>query len=94
MRSVKDTLIATKQFVETHEWIQGQLTNHNGGYCLLGVLDEVEPDGQRLPVYRFLCEHLQVSDGGVSIWNDKFGRTKQDVLDMLDKAIEASEKAP
>jgi hypothetical protein len=35
-----------------------------------------------------LCEHLQTPVGDLSSWNDAPGRTKDEVLAVLDQAIE------
>jgi hypothetical protein len=89
MKTIKETLVDMKQFLQDHNWIQKRLEDNKGGYCLLGALCNVESeDYPSSATYKFLCEHLQTPVGDLSSWNDAPGRTKDEVLAVLDQAIE------
>lgn len=101
-----DALKATRDWVADHEWIQGDWcrvlgTGPDGevfGYCLLGSVQKVttEYPGGYMRVRDALSEYLGSLYGwwsSVADWNDREGRTKDEVLVLLDELITEKEKA-
>lgn len=91
-KTVKDILIDTKKFLLSKEWHQGSYSNSSKtSFCLLGALDQVaestlEKDAADTVIRKLVVSEMGPNAGIVS-WNDKEGRTKQEVLALLDKAI-------
>ncbi len=65
-------------------WCQGAY-KRNGCFCLSGALLEVDVKCFDLE-YDAVRKALRV-DGYLSTWNDAPGRTKDDVLNLLDNGI-------
>lgn len=87
MKTVKQLLIATKSLIETRGWCQGMYSDANQRICLTEGLYRA---GKQLNFEDY--DELQKVVGsfvGLSFtgWNDAPGRTKEEVLEMLDKAI-------
>lgn len=77
-------------------WHQGELESEDGSLCIMGALYGAlgsvhnTPVARVLPVYAVL-ESI-VGGAGVGSWNDKYGRTFTEVIDMLDKAEKVAER--
>ena len=89
------------QLIRSHGWVQHWFGNTDTGFCLLGAcvhaLDEsgestwsaMTPVSQALSGALFPTDDFWITktevDWEVSRWNDKPGRTKAEVLDLLDQ---------
>ena len=98
MEERKTILLRAKEIIRERGWIQGTLESVSGGVCLVGAcnlatkehhagkdwdwLYESDPH-QELELNRF----FRANFGAVTAacWNDQPDRTKQDVLDVLDR---------
>lgn len=83
------------QLIEKYGWVQGHSGGPNEGYCILGALKAVQEG--TIGSVAWVCAHIcdVVYDGGevfsVVQWNEKRGRTKEDVIDLLVALSEAPE---
>lgn len=94
---IKNLLVSAKNLILTDGWIQGDYGDSESGFCILGAVsaayDEAALDDDGA-VAREACKRLQatLSDLGfvtsVAAWNDRDGRTEQQVLDLLDTAAQ------
>lgn len=82
------------------EWVKGRLyqySSHAGGYgydgfCLMGGIDHFGRGADRLAAEQRLMDTIKEYEGYVSRhnvpqWNDRQKTTKQDVLNVLERAI-------
>jgi hypothetical protein len=98
-KTIKEALIATRWIIDNVGWCQGRLYRtkpgkdlYAGGFnyealdacCLEGALNCVETE---VPYNEAWNTINAAVSGGVVYWNDAPGRTKQEVLDMLDGII-------
>lgn len=79
----RQALLDAAAYIEENGWCQGALSR-DGRVCALGGLDRVTDDaGTYLnAVFRL----RQVLPCAAAHWNDRAGRTKQEVVDALCKA--------
>ena len=100
MKTVKQALIDTKTILQTKDWCQGNYARDANkkpviasdpsavSYCLVGAIWAATPiiDWH---LRAEISECLQLLNGNSipTKWNDQKGRTKQEVIDLLDKAI-------
>jgi hypothetical protein len=101
--TVKEALIAAHWILTHYDWCQGVLwkdplgsmitmkgdidfgNTKLGACCLAGAVQLVETDYDPLEIVNVISEAI---DGElVPAWNDAPKRTKQEVLDLLDKLI-------
>lgn len=74
-------------------WIQGAYHEHRNGhecYCLVGAINEVAGTASaahRLRTARALCHVAGAKGNGLIAWNDRDGRKKREVLELLDTTI-------
>jgi hypothetical protein len=66
------------------------------GFCLIGAMDAVEIPNEQFDLEPLRNEAFRllrnvIMGAGLASWNDQRGRTKKQVLSLLDQAIE---KAP
>lgn len=93
----------TRSLLEERGWVQGRYGNFATGYCLLGALgaahNHVCPTGTDRRGEISLAAHSAVSAAikrtykhpryvDTPVWNDARGRTMEQVMSMLDSAIE------
>lgn len=90
--TLKRTAATAIEILETQGWIQGS-AHTSEGYCLLGAIDaafkyQVELGlirldwsyGRQHDLYNYLKDKLQST---LAKWNDKRGRTKEEVIELL-----------
>jgi hypothetical protein len=94
-KTVKEVLVATKWILDHHGWVQGTFTKVDSnkklvGFCLVGALDTVEVEGKDyiLKPQAYSLMQNELSYLSLSAWNDLYGRTKEQVLSLIDQAIE------
>lgn len=92
-KQTKTDLEAMRGIIEKYGWTQDKLGDETIGFCLLGanyhhlVVNEHDANARRFN--RIEQAIIDVNGGmSVDIWNDAPGRTKEEVLALLDKAIE------
>jgi intergrase/recombinase len=98
-KTVKEVLVATKWILSHYEWHQGSYTANDANgkpfsFCLVGAMQRVETEKLDLmaQAYKFMADEVQPHQEMIlSVWNDMPGRTKTEVLSLLDRVIE---KAP
>lgn len=86
--TTRDVLIETKRVLQTHDWLQGRATNANHtAFCLLGAIEHV---GAALYLRECATNIIRrmLPNSGIAQWNDTYGRTKEEVIDLLNQAIE------
>lgn len=98
---ISKVLNKAKDFLERKEWCQGcDAVDKNKNptdcfsrkavaFCVGGAVFRVK-SGNELTVVDFLEDMLKMP---VDEWNDKRGRTKIQVINMLNRAIKKAEKA-
>lgn len=70
-------------------WIQGKFHGDNGEFCLSGAINRVLPmDIDLSDIHYEQRIHDVIGTRNFVRWNDNPSRTKEEVLEMLDKAIE------
>jgi hypothetical protein len=86
---VHEVLVRARNLIDRHGWQQGDMGNANEGYCIEGACRAAGSDyGDWSEVRAPL---------GIAIpfvWNDEPGRTKEEVLAVLDAAIAATAPPP
>lgn len=104
-KTVKETLVAARWILENVGWCQGYYFKDAEGRdastlhpedihcaCTLGALSLVEKEdpGLYMGALRIL-EPLVGKGTMIARWNDQEGRTKEEVLDLFDRAIKGVE---
>jgi hypothetical protein len=82
-RALKDT----KKLLLEHGWIQGNF-ERDGKYCLLGALQKTGRFEAWIPACYILKKNTKPTQELTS-WNDKPGRTFDEVIQLLDDSIES-----
>lgn len=95
-KTVGDILRLTKRLLEEHGWIQGQWISADG-MCLDGALrraatGEVYGENQIYLKARGIVDDL--IESGIPAWNDQPYRTLEQVMALLDEAVEVAERVP
>lgn len=99
MDTVKEALIAARQLLVDVGWVQGDFSKSDSaqkciGYCAAGALYEITQNQapQLTSPARQLLGLTVESLGaeGLLHFNDTPGRTKEEVLALFDRAIEAA----
>ena len=91
--SLVAALRAAREYIAGHRWCQ-HASRKGDAVCALGGLFAVTEDEEtRLAGQFALRETLELREGwegwdvSVSLWNDRAGRTKMEVLDLYDETI-------
>jgi hypothetical protein len=97
-KTVKEVLIATEWILNHLEWVQHNFFLNDKGEgcckqeakscCLVGAMQLVETDWQLYVQAREYLGHVAYEH--IIAFNDKFGRTKQEVLELVRKGIESA----
>lgn len=95
--SVQEDAQAVKQVLQEHGWCQGGYRDSHGRVCLLGAIfymavieqiDEAEHDALVDAIRAKLRDRMEFMLPGmivpISLWNDKPGRTVEEVYELLD----------
>lgn len=103
MTTLKQDLEATKSWLETHEWGQGFNSDRPGTYCVLeSVMGAVghdlytsefpmpESQSDRYDDAATALDKISGLAGGAVAFNDLLGQTKDGVIALVDRAIEAA----
>ena len=75
--------------IHTYGWTQGELGSDKDGYCLVGALgvavfaDLMFSTDDLSDTFEALRQHTD--EAGLLVWNDDPARTRQEVLDLLDR---------
>lgn len=104
MKGATKILIAAKDKLENVGWVQGQSqrydwdTNKVIGYCALGAINVATDQllySRKGKAINQAVDCLQKAIGGakysVVAYNDNIDRTKQEVLEAFDKAIQCAQ---
>lgn len=90
--NAKDLLIEAKNLINISGWKQGEYGDEDQGFCTVGALVHADKDGD-FDTYVSAAKALKqaLKDSGyitdVAAWNDAATRTKDQVLDIFDKAV-------
>lgn len=99
MTTVTNILKKAKALIQTHGWQQDNYGDASCGFCALGAIRVATSGSVNVPYddnygtyydARMIFRHT--IGGPIPSWNDTAGRTKEDVLEAFDKAIELSRK--
>ena len=85
MSNVSGVLSEAAELIRRHGWVQRKSGSIGEGFCLIGAVINVTRDKHQC----FLAnEALIRASGTISIvtWNDTEGRTKEEVLELLERA--------
>jgi hypothetical protein len=86
-RRVADRLRAAADLLATNGWIQGTPEDDQGRHCMAGALYAVtDAEGVYLAASQAVREHLNDLDAtswGLVSWNDRAGRTAEQVIAVL-----------
>lgn len=90
--TVLENLKSARETLLRDGWCQHEITNSEGQHCLIGTVLYTRGDID-LNTMGSLLKILRDDGfvGGPAHWNDTPGRTEQDVLKLLDKAIRRAE---
>jgi hypothetical protein len=90
-------LRAAKERLLTLGWWQGMLGGIEGPNCLAGALNRI--DRSNRAAKELLVGHMPITYTGsatptmhIALWNDKPDRTFEEVLEVIDRAIESGLK--
>lgn len=99
-----DILKETKKLIIENGWCQRQYVSKDGCYCIQGAITRVDnkwlESYAKSKAYSYLLDaiksdndkhHFKVTNS-ITIWNDKSGRTIEDVYKLLDDAISRAER--
>ena len=99
-----EVLRAARKVIE-FGWCQGSYWEDDGSCCAVGALfrtlgEEHVSDRNRQAVRCLQAMTVAIGDdpdgtildGRITIWNDQESRTRQEVLDMLDRAVSVLER--
>lgn len=99
-----EVLVGARNYLEEHGWVQATMTDGER-VCVLGAIKAASGRVAR-PWHCGLFPHVQVliqaltgkvgavSSDPLTRWNDAPGRTKEEVLDLFDKAIALTAPQP
>lgn len=100
----RELLIKIRERLVTKGWRQGGIGSHLGPNCLLGaIIYEDEANGNllrmnslRMTIPISIATNIPPEETGwlnraITVWNDAEGRTFDEVLQVLDQAIAATE---
>ena|ERR1700722_11483871 len=98
--TVKDILIEGKSRLENVGWCQGHdvIFKYNSdppeiiGYCANGCINMINVDSKLLIKARNIISQIIFiahNCDGIALWNDEKQRTKEEVLDVFDRAIKS-----
>jgi hypothetical protein len=99
--TTRDVLVAAKGYLLEHGWMQGDFGEHGAPRCIVGVLGSVSgvvnPRDNEWPqsMYRALvavedAASIDTYCDNIANWNDDGGRTFEQVIDAIDRAIVAT----
>lgn len=92
-KQTREDIQAMQDIIREHGWTQNELGDETIGYCILGAghrhIIVNEHDGNPARITRLLKVLDKAAGMNVDAWNDIPGRTKEEVLTLLDKAIES-----
>ncbi len=88
-----DGLRIAREKIMKFGWVQRYSGNESRGFCLTGAINDAKHDKAACvacAALSFISMKFVVLTGGYSMimWNDAAGRTVEQVLDLLDRAIE------
>lgn len=97
---LRELLVLTRQKIVDHGWKQYKMGDDAMGYCLTGAFSVVKreciPEEAGCPgcvdarlFYKAMGEAVG-HEKWVTSWNDSDGRTKEEVIDLLDRMIEVA----
>ena len=89
---LRKDLVCARDIIKEHGWIQRRLGSRNVGYCLVGALVKAVGTEKLATRLGGALDHLgRFTDGDtVPNWNDTEGRTREEVLELLETAIECT----
>lgn len=103
-KQLVEELLKIKNLISTHKWLQNAFARNKEGltvdpkdkkavsFCLLGAIDHFRVSSS-VEGFIFNCAmrhaiERQIQGRVITIWNDQIAKTKQDVLDVLERAIQ------
>lgn len=98
MRKSSEILEGAIEVLDEHGWQQGDYGDEENGFCVLGAMARSYVGANYVPMYgeplRYLVGALDVvQPWQVADWNDKPGRTKEEVIEALTLAAKAAREA-
>ena len=73
-------------YIKVHGWCQGNFVNREKQVCLVGALNVVAETGFEMQnAIDSLTKKLKIEKGNLAVWNDEVGRTKKDVINLLEE---------
>lgn len=95
MATTKEVLTEIRDYYKKNPngWIKGRFTDNEGGFCLDGAITSHMDNGRPWRVWYPRYEACRVRletliDDSLVAWNDAPERTREEVIALLDKAIE------
>jgi hypothetical protein len=88
MKRYQQLALDAKSLLEKHGWIQNDIGNKRRGFCIMGAVQEAKfLGGYKAVSYNTLRERIKESTlcNTPTMWNDEKGRTKEEILSVLDK---------
>lgn len=92
-KTAKEVLVAVHWIIKNHGWVQRKASSTENGkhsFCLVGALNSVVTDPMVERDARKVLYAILGKDDSIICWNDRPGRTKNQVLGLLRKAIKVA----
>src|SRR5437867_427515 len=78
-------------------WCQGEFHKSGDGYCILGAIRKISPNGWLQEPFGYLVATMKMemwwNPRDLAGWKDAKGRTKREVLSILRKSAKNARKA-
>lgn len=96
LTAVQQHCLEAAQYLRKYGWLRGQWTSRHNSACLMGavsmITEAATPLARNTPPYASVYKHLHNQLGRCPVaWNDGSGRTKEQVIELLEKAAEVAE---
>lgn len=84
----KEFFEKTLEIIKTDGWCQGSFTSSYGAHCLAGALSIAAGGESWTPQFHIIANLIDTNS--LTGWNDMKGRTEEEVISILERAIDAS----
>ena len=79
-------MMTAYEVIQKYGWTQGRLGNYTDGFCINGALHYAYACDMHEQSKAFDKLSTTIGSQHLALWNDKHGRTVDEVLDVLNEA--------
>lgn len=83
-KGIKEQAAKAAQYIRDHGWFQGNYYGPDGCVCVLGAIRAATGQDDSCALVKLAAIRAGVSRYDLDTWNDEKGRTKEEVLNLLD----------